>query len=167
MELSYNSNLLLYDYILRFKASILLQTKYNRNIQYRYRVCIMKEISNGIQFDKLMSIWMVIWFLLYELNIIRITPKLSFVFGFLGNIIAFLFMSFTGMLTFIKMIQLFYIFLIIKAFPLYMVWNTNMFTKESFYATVIMVVIYFLWLEYNNTNLFEVYINTLNQLRDK
>lgn len=113
-----------------------------------------------IRFDLVFSYWIFIWFLLYLLKIVPYSPKFVIILGIIENIFVFMYMIYnkTELYNIIKFII---INIFIKIIPLLLVWKDKI-IKRDIYATIILFLIYLLWLFYNRLEIYNVYKNLLD-----
>jgi len=113
-----------------------------------------------IRSDFIFSYWIFLWFILYLLKIVPYSPKFVIILGIIENLFAFLFMIIYNapLYNFIKFII---INIFIKVIPLLLVWNDKI-VKRDIYATIILFLIYLLWLTYNHLEIYKTYKNLLD-----
>ena len=113
-----------------------------------------------IRTDFVFSYWIFAWFLLYMIGFIKTSPKFALMIALFVLFIISLFLIMKG--ASINGIALFLIInCIIKVIPLYFVWNTKI-TNDSILSTLLLFVIYLLWLKVNNVNGYKTYNNFIN-----
>ena len=100
------------------------------------------------RFDLVFSYWIFIWALLYKLKITKYNPKLLLLLGIAENMVVLVFMilfnsSYTNIFYFI-IINIF-----IKIIPYYQLRKTRI-TYDDIYASIVVFLIYCLWLYIND-----------------
>ena len=104
--------------------------------------------------DFIFSYWIFVWFILYFTRIITINPKLWLIVALLENIISVLFLFLKAKMYVV--IRFMIINALIKALPLYYLWNTKIHKKDIIYS-IIVFVIYLIWLYINNFTMYTLY----------
>ena len=96
------------------------------------------------------SVWIFVWYLLYELGITLYNPKFLLTIAFILNTLMIFHMIYIKC-NFSIIISFSIINFFIKVIPLWRLRNTKTELKDA-YGTVIMFILYFLWLDFNNIN---------------
>jgi hypothetical protein len=113
--------------------------------------------------DLIFSYWIIIWYILYELNVITYNPKffliLAIVITFYNMYFMYYFKRYYMLLTFIIII------FIVKAIPLWTLRNTTINMKDVI-AGLILSIIYYIWLTYNNETLYSLFNKFYISIRD-
>jgi hypothetical protein len=104
--------------------------------------------------DFIFSYWIFGWFILYFTRIISINPKLWLIVAFWENIISVFVLFFKSKMY--VFIRFFIVNLLIKVLPLYLIRNTKIHKTDIVYS-VLIFVIYLLWLYINNFTIFTLY----------
>ena len=99
--------------------------------------------------DFIFSYWIFVWFLLYEIHIIKFNPKFAIILGFIENSILLFFMIQYSTLKHILFFLIFNFF--IKVLPFYFIWKTK-FHKKDVVFTLFLFIIYLLWIKMNNVD---------------
>ena len=112
--------------------------------------------------DFVFSYWILFWFILYQLNIVRYSPHLLFYVGLLENLIILSMMiyysySYTGWFILI-------IFLI-KVIPLWLMRNEP-FNRKDVYASLVVLMAYLLWMALNGKNAIRFYTSHVKHIQD-
>ena len=105
--------------------------------------------------DFIFSNWMFVWFILYWFKITQYNPKAVFILGIIENIIT----VFLAIYYKTRAIYIFYflgVIVFLKAFLLYLIWNTC-FSMKDYIATILVTLVYLTWLHLNNTNVVDLY----------
>ena len=102
------------------------------------------------RFDFVFSYWIFAWYLLYEIGIISFNPKFALTVGLIHNCFAFILMIYFKN-SFINIFLFCLINLFIKIIPLWRLRNTK-YHLYDIYATMILFIIYLLWMELNGVN---------------
>ena len=103
------------------------------------------------RFDFVFSYWIFIWFLLYYFQIVSYNPKVGLAIALFTNVLMLSMMiSYKNSLHYILLFSL--IQLCIKIIPLWSVRNTTI-NKMDIFATIILFIMYNIWLAVNNENM--------------
>lgn len=108
-----------------------------------------------IRSDFIFSNWILIWFILYWCKITQYNPKAVIIIGVIENWV-------TLLLTIYYKTRAIYIFYFLglivffKMLLLYLIWNTR-FSMKDYIATILVIIVYLTWLQWNNTNVFDLY----------
>ena len=103
------------------------------------------------RFDFVFSYWIFVWFLLYHFQIVSYNPKVGLAIALFTNIIMlFLMISYKNSFHYILLFSI--IQLCIKIIPLWTLRNTII-NKMDIFATIILFIIYNIWLAVNNENM--------------
>jgi hypothetical protein len=126
---------------------------------------------NKIEFSYLFSYWILCWFFLYYIYFILlknnnkyraiINPIHVFIFALIENLVALaiiMVVSYKPLSLYLMMI------LFMKLIPLYILRNEPILWCKSFIFTIVVFLIYNLYLNYNQTNIYEIYTITMNSL---
>jgi hypothetical protein len=113
-----------------------------------------------IRSDFVFSYWIFAWFILYLFRIVPYSPKFIIILGIIENVFALLYMIFhkTPLYNIIKFII---INIFIKVIPLLLVWSDKI-VKRDIYATIIIFLVYLLWLTYNHIEIYKIYKKVLD-----
>jgi hypothetical protein len=107
--------------------------------------------------DFILSYWILAWFILYIIGIVRTSPLFATLLGVIENIGSVIYFIFMGASPY-NIIKFIIINAIIKGLPLwYMIVRGHTITRSSIIATVLMMVLYYTWLLMNNMNLYKIY----------
>ena len=107
--------------------------------------------------DFILSYWILAWFILYIIGIVRTSPFFATLLGTMENIGSVIYFIFMGASPY-NIIKFIIINAIIKGLPLwYMIVRGHTITRSSIIATVLMIVMYYTWLLMNNMNLYKIY----------
>lgn len=108
-----------------------------------------------IRFDLIFSNWIIVWFILYWFKFTQYNPKAVLILGVFENLVTVILAIYYKT----RVIYIFYfLFLIIlcKTFLLYLIWNTR-FSTNDIYASILVMMVYLIWLQLNNTNVIDLY----------
>lgn len=107
----------------------------------------------ALRIDLVFSYWIFFWYILYALKLTIYSPKLIIGLGIIENFIMLLLMFYykTKKDTIIKFIMINFF---IKIVPFYMVFN-NKIKLADVYATIILFIIYSLWVYLNGETIIE------------
>lgn len=122
--------------------------------------------NNKITIDMLFSYWILLWFFLYFFLKSShkwiekyFNPLLAFYFGFFENIFIFIKLLYIG--ANYASVQFFFIIMIIKAIPIYILQNHRILWDTDVFIFIIVFMIYNLYLhQIKRTNLAEIYNET-------
>jgi len=112
------------------------------------------------RFDYLFSYWIVLWYVLYELNLVSYNPKGALIPALLVNgmlLCIMLYYSYSYTIIFVTFVML------IKGIPLWSVWN-DPYRLKDVYATIVLFVLYLLWIWINDVNLYNVLNKQLHHI---
>jgi hypothetical protein len=100
-----------------------------------------------LRFDLIFSYWIFIWFIFYQLNLIKFSPKFALIIGLIENFIMLIMM-----LLYKTQIETIFYFVIINTFikviPLYYLRNNDI-NWNDIYFTIILFIIFIVWLYIN------------------
>jgi hypothetical protein len=103
--------------------------------------------------DFVFSYWIFAWYLLYEFKFVSYSPKLALILGLIHNTLLLLIMIYYKYnilnILFFCIINLF-----IKIIPLWRLKNNKVYNIKS---TIILFLIYLVWLHINNKNIFTMF----------
>jgi hypothetical protein len=107
----------------------------------------------ALRIDLVFSYWIFFWYILYALKVTKYSPKLIIGLGIIENFIMLLLMFYykTKKETIIKFIIINFF---IKIVPFYMVLNDKI-KLTDIYATIVLFVIYSLWVYLNGETIIE------------
>lgn len=110
--------------------------------------------------DLLFSNWIFIWFILYLFYIIPYSPKLIILLGFgvIFFMVIYLYIKNASKYSLLKFLML---NIIMKAIPLIVLYNIPI-TKNDYYFSITIFILYMIWLDVNDTNIFKVYKKLIN-----
>jgi hypothetical protein len=112
--------------------------------------------------DLIFSYWILAWYLLYITKIITYSPKFIIILGIIENTILLFFMIENGS-TIETIIKFIVINTIIKIVPYYTIRNDKIREKDIL-ASVIIFIIYIIWLYINKETLLKKYDNIYKSL---
>ena len=98
----------------------------------------MREI---IRMDFILSYWLFLWWILYELGIVKANPKLFLIIGLIANLIMLVIKIVKNSRTVIPFVIINFF---IKVIPLICLMHTTI-TQDDVVASVIVVVLFLLW----------------------
>jgi len=104
-----------------------------------------------MRFDLVFSYWIFTWFLLYELKFVKYNPQFALICGLFENLFLLPFMVYYKN-SLLNILSFIFINLFIKILPLWLLRKT-IFSKKDIYATIILFLIYILWILLNKINL--------------
>ncbi len=113
--------------------------------------------------DLIFSYWILVWYILYEINVITYNPKFWLIVAIIINFYNMYFMFY------FKRYYMLFLFIIIvtivKAIPIWRLINTELRVKDVM-AGLILFIIYYLWLRYNNQTLYTLFNKFYTSIRD-
>ena len=113
--------------------------------------------------DLIFSYWVLIWYVLYEIHLLKYNPKFWLIIAFLTNFYNFYFMFY------FKRYYMLFLFimvvLIMKGIPIWTLRNTALNVKDII-ASVLLFTIYYIWLTYNNETIYSLFNKFYISIRD-
>ena len=113
--------------------------------------------------DLLFSFWILIWYVLYIINLIKYNPKFWFFIALLSTLynfyVMFYFKRYYMALVFIIIVIIF------KVIPIWTLRNTALRVKDII-AGLLLFIIYYIWLTYNNDTLYSLFHGFYISIRD-
>jgi len=112
------------------------------------------------RFDYIFSYWIVLWYVLYELNLVSYNPKGALIPALLANFMflcIMLYYSYSYTIVFVTIVML------IKGIPLWSIWN-DPYRLKDVYATIVLFVLYLLWIWINDVNIHNVLNKQLHHI---
>jgi hypothetical protein len=103
--------------------------------------------------DLVFSYWIFFWFLLYKTGINIWNPKLALLLGLFSNFIKLIWMILINHSSFFDVILFIIINIFIKIIPVYLLRKTSINFFKDTYQTLIIFLIYILWIILNGVNL--------------
>lgn len=113
--------------------------------------------------DLIFSHWIFVWFVLYFCNIITINPTFIIISGlFIGTLAAYYMWYYNA--SQYNIIKFVILNMILKNIPLFILWFSNNLIIQLYdiYITLIVFIIYNIYLYINNTNIFKLYEKLLH-----
>jgi hypothetical protein len=115
-----------------------------------------------LRVDFILSYWIFTWYILYIIKIISYSPKLIIMLGIFENLITLIIMILYG--SNCKTIIYFIIInIIIKVIPFYTIRNDKIKLRDI-YSTIILILIYLLWVKINGESVIKYYKKILDSL---
>ena len=103
--------------------------------------------------DFILSYWILAWFILYIIGIVRTSPFFVTVLAIILNIITLLYLIISNASVY-NITKFIIINTIIKGLPLwYMMVRGHIITRSSIIATALMIASYYIWLRMNDMNI--------------
>ena len=112
--------------------------------------------------DLIFSYWIFAWYLLYITKITRYSPKFIIILGIIENMILLFFMIQNGS-TIETIIKFIVINTFIKILPYYSIRNDKI-IKKDIVASIVLFIIYIVWLYINKETLLQKYNKIYNSL---
>jgi hypothetical protein len=114
----------------------------------------------NIRSDYIFSYWIFLWFILYLLKLVPYNPKIIIILGIIEILFTLIYLIVKN--ASIKEITKFFIInIIIKFIPLLLIYKDPI-ERKDIYATVILVLIYLIWMYINDVNVIKVYEKLIN-----
>lgn len=101
--------------------------------------------------DFVFSYWILVWYILYELKMVKYNPKIALIFGLVVNLIMLSTMIYFNN-SWINILSFCVINFFIKVWPLIRLRNTE-YKWTDFYALIVSYIIYLLWLILNGVKI--------------
>lgn len=113
-------------------------------------------MKNSITFDELFSVWVFLWFVLYYLKLIKYSPKLWLILITIYAALSILYMMYIQLKP-IYILTVVALMVTSKIIPLYIIFNDVIKINDILFGFGI-GILYLLWLNYNNLNVFTIYL---------
>ena len=105
-------------------------------------------------FDLVLSYWIFVWYLLYQLRVVTVSPKLAIIVALLINTITFVIMIYLKK-PMIELILFILVQVVIKIIPLYTLRNIKIDFTKDLQSFIAVALIYLLWLHINKIDIFD------------
>jgi hypothetical protein len=110
-------------------------------------------MPNLLRSDFILSYWILAWFILYAIGIVRTSPFFVTLLAIILNIITLLYLIISNASVY-NITKFIIINTIIKGLPLwYMMVRGHIITRSSIIATALMIASYYIWLLMNSMNI--------------
>jgi hypothetical protein len=110
-------------------------------------------MPNVLRSDFILSYWILAWFILYAIGIVRTSPFFVTILAIILNIITLLYLIISNASVY-NITKFIIINTIIKGLPLwYMMVRGHIITRSSIIATAFMIASYYIWLRINDMNI--------------
>lgn len=111
------------------------------------------------------SYWILAWYVLYMLKLTTYNPKIWLIIVTIGmGLISLIILNSGNYNAFITCILF---IIVIKLIPLWTIRNTKILMRD-FYVGLILFIIYYIWIMYNDTNIYVIYESLVNDyINDK
>jgi hypothetical protein len=119
----------------------------------------------NIRSDYIFSYWIFLWFILYLLKIVPYNPKIIIILGIIEILFTLIYLIVKNA-SLRKITKFLIINIIIKFIPLLLIYKDQI-EKKDIYATVILVLIYLIWMYINDINVIKVYKKLINSYLEK
>ena len=114
----------------------------------------------NIRSDYIFSYWIFLWFILYLLKLVPYNPKIIIILGIIEILFTLIYLIVKNA-SIRKITKFLIINIIIKFIPLLLIYKDPL-RKKDIYATVILVLIYLIWMYINDVNIIKVYQKLIN-----
>jgi hypothetical protein len=101
--------------------------------------------------DFIYSYWIFAWFLLYLIGITRTAPIVLLYLGLVGNLFELIYLIYHKASTY-NVVKFIIINTFLKVLPLYYVYHLKI-TNHELFVSVIMTIVYLIWLYINNVRI--------------
>ena len=108
-----------------------------------------------IRFDYYFTSWLVIWFLLYYFNFIKINPKIALLVAIIVNFLIILAMIYNNA-KILNIICAIFIIITTKIIPYYLIKDEES-KKNDIYAFIIIFIIYLLYVHIISGNIIDIF----------
>jgi len=113
-------------------------------------------MKRSITFDELFSVWVFLWFVLYYLNLTQYSPKFWLILITMYAALSIVYMNYIQLKPiYILIVTL--LMVVSKILPLYIIFNDKIKINDILFGFGI-GILYLLWLNYNNLNVFTIYL---------
>ena len=110
-------------------------------------------MPNLLRSDFILSYWILAWFILYAIGIVRTSPFFVTILAIILNIITLLYLIISNASVY-NITKFIIINTIIKGLPLwYMMVRGHIITRSSIIATALVIALYYIWLLMNSMNI--------------
>jgi hypothetical protein len=113
-----------------------------------------KTRGEYIRPDFIFSYWILVWFILYFLQIVTISPKLWMIFGLLHNV-ALVFLMAYHRVKFMYFVYFSIVLLLTKILPLIYLRNVKI-QQEDIWVSILVFIVYLGWLAWNNKSILQI-----------
>jgi hypothetical protein len=111
--------------------------------------------------DLIFSYWIYLWYILYVFKVLKYNPKFAIICGTIENLIIFILMCIYNTKK-ILIILFIIMFCILKLIPLYTIWNDNIKFNDDVKNTLLLFVVYLIWIHINQLNITDALTSTKN-----
>ena len=111
--------------------------------------------------DLIFSYWIYAWYILYIFKVVPFNPKVAILGGIVENMGILSLMLFYNTKKILVVLFLI-MFFILKLFPLYTIWNAKIKWRDDIKHTLVLLFIYFIWIQVNRITLADAMANTKN-----
>jgi len=128
----------------------------------------MKYATNRIRFYDMFSWWMFIWFILYELNIVKYEPSFSYIFSIIFNTILTIYFIFTTNVKRINYKVLFiklFIWFLLDVFPVFILYPFTL-NYSTLIVNIIVFCVYLLFMNINIVNILRIYYTSITRVNN-
>jgi hypothetical protein len=127
--------------------------------------------------DFLFSYWCFTWFIIYyfidystkspigQFIKEQMNPKLALIIAFMENFLTFLYMIYLKS-DIINLLRYLVMMIIIKIYPIYLVWSTPIQWVHDFIILTIIFISYNIWLYINHTDVWKIYKKTFTSIHE-
>jgi hypothetical protein len=105
------------------------------------------------------SYWILAWYILYIFKITKYNPKIWLILVLIGMSLLSLIILYSG--NYNAFIISILMIIVIKIIPLWTIRHTKIRLRD-FYAGLVLFIIYYMWLLYNDTNIYVIYEKLIN-----
>lgn len=112
-----------------------------------------------MRLHSLFSNWIIVWYILFIVNVTEYNPKFILIIALLQNSIGLIYKLLFDYIHNAFILAIIIIFM--KLIPLYTIIHTKIKIKDILF-TIFLFILYNVWLYINRTNLYEIFIETKN-----
>jgi hypothetical protein len=113
--------------------------------------------------DLIFSYWVLIWYVLYEINLISYNPKFWLIIAFITNFYNLYFMFYFK--HYYMLLLFIIIIIVIKGIPIWTLRNTPILAKDIIAGSVLFFI-YYIWLAYNGESIYSLFRKFYIYIRD-
>ena len=114
------------------------------------------------RFDYIFSIWIFVWYIVYQLNLVSYNPKGILFLALIENMIGIMIMVYYS---YIYILDFCITIFFIKIIPLWTLRNST-YTVKDMYATLILFCVYLGWIYLNHINLLDILQHQIRNIQE-
>ena len=117
-----------------------------------------------ISTDRLLTFWMIVYFILYKLKLVKYNPIILFYIGLLFVIVSFIYVLIYGKIT-NRVLLFIFVNLFIKVIPIILIYKDKIQSSDMVF-TCIFIIVYMLYLSIVKDNAIDLYRDIIINLVD-